>query len=279
MTIMNDPTNPDLFTRCKTLWGASEPPFSDHVKKPFASPAFTDLTTRLEQLAAVRACGVVHGPNGVGKTLSVEHFLRALPDKRFKTILLSHSSVTGTDLLRLLCLELGRSPRMRRADNLQEIRQAWQQLERLWPVLVLEEAQNFSATALEEIRLLTCDRRQGQLPFSLLLVGDSHLLPRLQMGINAALLARLGFCLPLNPWSPEELNGYLQARLEEVGIHANPFEEAALLLLIQAANGLPRCLNHLAQRALETAAAENSRTITTAHLHRALQLLPWVAKL
>lgn len=277
---MNAPTNPpDLELRLKTLWGAAELPFSDHVKKPFAAPAFTDLTARLEQLVAVRASGVVHGPNGVGKTLSVEHFLGSLPDKRFKTILISHSSVTGTDLLRLLCTELGRTPRMRRGDNLQEIRQAWQQLDRLWPVLVLEEAQNFSATALEEIRLLSCDRRQSHLPFSLLLVGDSHLLPRLQMGINAALLARLGFCLPLHPWSPEQVRGYVQARLEEAGIHSSPFEEAALQLLIQAANGLPRAINHLAQRAIETAAAENSRTLTTAHLHRALELLPWVAKL
>jgi type II secretory pathway predicted ATPase ExeA len=277
---MNAPTNPpDLQLRFKTLWGATEPPFADRVKKPFAAPAFLDLTARLEQLVGVRASGVVHGPNGVGKTLSIEHFLRSLPDKRFKTILISHSSVTGTDLLRLLCTELGRSPRMRRADNLQEIRQAWQQLERLWPVLVLEEAQNLSATALEEIRLLSCDRRQSQVPFSLLLVGDSHLLPRLQMGINAALLARLGFCLPLHPWSAQEVHGYIQARLEEVGIHSDPFEEAALQLLVQAANGLPRAVNHLAQRALETAALENSRTIATAHLHRALELLPWVAKL
>ena len=277
---MNAPTNPpDLQLRCKTLWGATEPPFADHVKKPFAAPAFLDLTARLEQLVGLRASGVVHGPNGVGKTLSIEHFLRSLPDKRFKTILLSHSSVTGTDLLRWLCTELGRSPRLRRADNLQEIRQVWQQLERLWPVLVLEEAQNLSATALEEIRLLSCDRRQSQLPFSLLLVGDSHLLPRLQMGINAALLARLGFCLPLHPWPAQELHGYIQARLEEVGIHCDPFEEAALQWLVQAANGLPRAVHHLAQRALATAALENSRTSATAHLHRALKLLPWVAKL
>lgn len=277
---MNARTNPpDLQLQFKTLWGATEPPFSDQVKKPFAAPGFTDLTARLEQLVAVRASGVVHGPNGVGKTLSVEHFLRSLPDKRFKTILISHSSVTGTDLLRLLCTELGRTPRMRRGDNLQEIRQAWQQLDRLWPVLVLEEAQNFSATALEEVRLLSCDRRQSQLPFSLLLVGDSHLLPRLQMGIHAALRDRLGFCLPLHPWPTEHVEAYVQARLEEVGIHADPFEPAALQLLIQAANGLPRAINHLAQRAIETAATENSRTVTTAHLHRALELLPWVAKL
>jgi len=277
---MTAPTNPpDLQTRFKTLWGAAQMPFSDHVKTPFASDAFTTLSTQLEQLAGVRASGVVHGPNGVGKSLCVEHFLRSLPDKRFKSVLLSHSSVTGTDLLRLLCVELGRTPRMRRGDNLQEIRQAWQQLDRLWPVLAFEEAQNLSATALEEIRLLSCDRRQGQLPFSLLLVGDSHLLPRLQMGINTALLTRLGFCFALNPWSADDVHAYIQCRLEEVGIHSNPFEEAALLLLVQAANGLPRAINHLAQRAIEAAAAQNSRLITTAHLQRAIELLPWIARL
>jgi type II secretory pathway predicted ATPase ExeA len=263
----------------KTLWGATQAPFSDHVQAPFAAEAFTTLSTQLEQLAGVRASGVVHGPNGVGKSLCVEHFLRSLPDKRFKTVLISHSSVTGTDLLRLLCVELGRIPRMRRADNLQEIRQAWQQLDRLWPLLTFEEAQNLSATALEEIRLLSCDRRQGQLPFSLLLVGDSHLLPRLQMGINAALLTRLGFCFALNPWPAEELRAYMECRLEQAGIHSNPFEEAALHLLIQAANGLPRALNHLAQRAIEAAAAQNARLVTAAHIQRALELLPWIAKL
>lgn len=277
---MTAPINPsDLPNRLKTLWGATQAPFSDHVKAPFASEAFTALSTQLEQLAGVRASGVLHGPNGVGKSLCVEHFLRGLPDKRFKTVLISHSSVTGTDLLRLLCVELGRTPRMRRGDNLQEMRQAWQQLDRLWPLLVFEEAQNLSATTLEEIRLLSCDRRHGQLPFSLLLVGDSQLLPRLQMGINAALLTRLGFCFALNPWPPQDVRGYIDCRLEEVGIHSNPFEEAAVNLLIQAANGLPRAVNHLAQRAVEAAAAQNSRLVTTAHVQRAIELLPWIAKL
>jgi len=159
------------------------------------------------------------------------------------------------------------------------IRQGWQQLDRLWPVVVIDEAQNLSAPALEEVRLLTCDRRDTQPPFSLLLVGDEQLLPRLQMGINAPLLARLSFCLCLQPWTSQELTGYVQARLQEVGIHANPFEAAALTLLLQAGNGLPRLLNHLAQRSLEEAAAQNSRAITAAHVQRALELLPWVAQL
>jgi type II secretory pathway predicted ATPase ExeA len=277
---MSAPTNPpELDTALKSLWGASQLPFGAAVEKPYASDSFNQTRHRLEQLVAVRACGLLHGPNGVGKTLLVQHFLACLPDKRYKTLMLSHSSVTGTDLLRLLCSELGQTARMRRSDNVLSIRQGWQQLERLWPVLVLDEAQNLSATALEEVRLLTCERRDTQPPFSLLLVGDEQLLPRLQMGINAPLLARLSFCLRLAPWTSQELSGYVQARLEQVGIHSNPFDAAAVQLLVQAGNGLPRLLNHLAQRALEEAAAQNSRTVTPAHVQRALELLPWVAQL
>jgi type II secretory pathway predicted ATPase ExeA len=277
---MSAPTNrPDLEAALKSLWGASQTPFGAAVDKPYASPSFSQMRYRLEQLVAVRASGLLHGPNGVGKTLLAQHFLQGLPDKRYKSLVLSHSSVTGTDLLRLVCVELGQNPRMRRSDNVTLIRQGWQHLDRVWPIVVLDEAQNLSATALEEIRLLTCDRRDTQPPFSLVLIGDEQLLPRLQMGINAPLLARLSFCLELKPWSHQELAGYIQARLQEVDVHSDPFDSAALQLLIQAGRGLPRLLNHLAQRALEEAALDNSRAITSAHVQRALELMPWVAQL
>ena len=277
MTAATNP--PELDLALKTLWGAAQLPFSAAVQTPYASESFQATRRRLEQLVGVRACGLLHGPNGVGKTLLVQHFLGSLPDKRYKPLVLSHSSVTGTDLLRLLCAELGQTPRMRRSDNILLIRQGWQQLERLWPIVVIDEAQNLSAPALEEVRLLTCDRRDNQPPFSLLLGGDQQLLPRLQMGINAPLLARLSFCLQLQLWTGQELTGYIQGRLQEVGIHTNPFQAPALQLLVQAGNGLPRLLNHLAQRALEEAAAQNSPTVTATHMQRALELLPWVAQL
>lgn len=277
---MTAPINrPDLESALKSLWGASQLPFSAAVSKPYASASFSQMRHRLEQLVSVRACGLLYGPNGVGKTLLAQHFLQGLPDKRYKSLVLSHSSVTGTDLLRLVCGQLGQNPRMRRSDNVTLIRQGWQQLERVWPIVVLDEAQNLNASALEEIRLLTCDRRDTQPPFSLVLIGDEQLLPRLQMGINAPLLARLSFCLHLQPWSHQDLGAYVQARLQEVGIHADPFEPAALQLLLQAGHGLPRLLNHLAQRTLEEAALDNARAITSTHVQRALELMPWVAQL
>jgi len=277
MSALTNP--PDLDTTLKTLWGASQMPFAAAVENPYLSNTFQATRRRLEQLVALRASGLLHGPNGVGKTLLVQHVLRSLPDKRYHPLVLSHSSVTGTDLLRLLCRELSQTARLRRSDNLLLIRQGWQQLDRLWPVLVLDEAQNLSATALEEVRLLTCERRDTQPPFSLLLVGDEQLLPRLQMGINAPLLARLSFCLHLQSWTTSDLSAYVQARLQDVGIHADPFEAPALALLLQAAQGLPRLLNHLAQRTIEQALAQNARTITAAHVQQALELLPWLAQL
>lgn len=281
--IMTDPTvpanPPDLEITLKTLWGATRMPFGPVVQKAYAAQSFQSARQRLDKLVGVRASGLVHGPHGVGKTLLVQHFLQALPEKRYRPFVLSHSSVTGTDLLRLLCRELGQTPRMRRSDNVLLIRQAWQQLERIWPVLVLDEAQNLSITALEEVRLLTCSTRDTQAPFSLVLAGDQELLPKLQMGINAPLLARLSFSLQLEPWSPADLAGYIQARLQEAGIHSDPFDDAALQLLVRAANGLPRLLNHLAQRSIEEAAGQNSRTITAEHVQHALELLPWVAQL
>jgi type II secretory pathway predicted ATPase ExeA len=280
MTAPTVPANPpELEITLKTLWGATTMPFGSAVSKPYPAENFQRARQRLDRLVSVRASGLLHGRHGVGKTLLIQHFLQGLPDKRYRPFVLSHSSVTGSDLLRLLCSELGQTPRMRRSDNVLLIRQAWQQLERLWPVLVLDEAQNLSVTALEEIRLLTCSPRDTQAPFSLVLVGDQELLPKLQMGINAPLLARLSFSLQLEPWNTTDLSGYIQARLQEAGIHSDPFETAALQLLVQAGNGLPRLLNHLAQRSMEEAAAQNSRAITAEHVQRALELLPWVAQL
>lgn len=276
---MTAPTNPlDLDQALKALWGAQQMPFAAAVAKPFASQSFQETTRRLEQLVNLRASGLLHGPNGVGKSLLVDRFLAQLPQKRFHCLHLSHSSLTGSDLLRQLCVRLEQRPRMRRGDNLILIDQCWEQLAPLWPVLILEEAQNLSATALEEIRLLACHRRDTQPPFSLLLVGDEQLPPRLQMGINAPLLARLSFSLQLTAFSAEDAQAYLTARLQEVGIRSDPFEPAARQLLLQAARGLPRQLNHLAQRAFQEAASQQAATITTDHLHTALALMPWVAQ-
>jgi general secretion pathway protein A len=233
----------------------------------------------LQQLCDIGASGLLHGPNGVGKSYLCGCFTEKLPEKRYKILSLAHSSLTGSDLIRALCRQLGVEAQMRRSDNVDNIHAAFAQLGGRWPLLILEEAQNLSASALEEVRLLTCARSDTRAPFSLLLVGDDSLLPRLQMGINRTLISRLGFALALGRLEPAQSRDYVTARLRAVGVHANPFEDQALELLIQAAGGLPRAINHLAQRAIEAAAACATATISATHVQAALDRLPWLNSL
>ena len=158
--------NPSLSTALKTLWGAAEMPFGAGCIQPYRHPAFEELIHRLSQLCEIGASGMIYGRNGVGKSYLCGCFLETLPEKRYKILCLAHSSLTGSDLLRALCRQLGIKPQMRRSDNVAAIHAAFGQLGTRWPLLVLEEAQNLSASAIEEVRLLTCVRTDTCLPLA-----------------------------------------------------------------------------------------------------------------
>jgi len=268
-----------LEAELKTLWGASAWPFTSAVQKPYASRSFTDAYDQLTQLFAVKASGVLSGPNGVGKSLLVGALLEQLPQKAYRPILLTHSSITAADLIRHLCRVQGIQASNRRGDNVLTLRKTWQDISPAWPVLILEEAQNLSVTAMEEVRLLAADRADTQTPFSLLLVGDDNLMARLLLGVNRPLLSRFGFCIQMAAWSPEDLQAYIRARLQEVSIHSDLLDPQAEQLLLQASGGLPRTLNHLAQRAMEHAARAHSKLIAIDHVRLALKQLPWLIRL
>jgi type II secretory pathway predicted ATPase ExeA len=267
-----------LKTELKALWGATAWPFCANVKTPYGSESFVATLDELTQVLAVRASGLLCGPNGVGKSLLLNVLLDQLPAKTYRPILVNHSSLSPSDLIRHLCRIQGLPASVRRTDNALTLRNMWSELDPVWPVLVFEEAQNLSSPALEELRLLACDRTDTQTPFSLLLVGDDNLLARLRLGVNRPLLSRFGFCVQLCPWSLQDAQAYLLCRLREVSIATDVFDPQAEELLLQTAGGIPRIINHLAQRAFEQAAREHSRHIKPEHVQHALAQLPWLGK-
>jgi len=131
MTVPTDP--PDPLTAFKTLWGASQPPFTEAVEQPYESKSFSQFSANSNSWSRCVPAGWSMARIGVGKTLLVQHLLPACPTNATSRCCSRIPRLTGTDLLRLLCLELGRTVRLRRADNLTELRQAWQQLDRIWP--------------------------------------------------------------------------------------------------------------------------------------------------
>ena len=269
---------PGLRTRLSTLWGAEQMPFGEDAKTAYLTPGTETLLQRLEQMTSVHASGVIYGPNGVGKSYLVNRFLSDLDPKRYLGVVLSHSTLAGSGLLRMLSHLLGKRPRFRREDNITNLAAAFEELQPLWPVIILEEAQNLGSDAMEEFRLLSLyNTQKTQAPFSFILIGDEALMPKLMLKVNAPVITRLGYGFKVSPLSYDECKGYLQSRLKEVSIFSEPFEQPVIDMLIEASGGLPRMLNHLAQRSIQAAAMENQQRITSAHFEQALQCMPWVS--
>jgi len=280
LMIMNDALElGELEVRLKTLWGARSMPFFKGSQMPYQTGQLKNLSSQLQQLLGISASGVLVGCNGVGKTVLMEQVLSLLPEKLFSITKLTHSSLTASDLVRSLCYAMGVEPQLRRSDNIHQIHHRWSE-GGTHPLLVMDEAQNLSASALEELRLLGCPCSKKEVHcFSLLLIGDENLLARLQMGINQSLRSRLGFCLSLSPFSPEESRAYIDSRWKEVGVSLSPIEEAASLLVHQASGGIARLINHLLQLAITQAIGLNERQITINHIQNALIHLPWITPL
>ena len=201
--------------------------------------------------------------------------------KTYRTLVLRYSSLTGTDVIRYLCHLHGLAVAQRRSDNLMALRtHLGASATACWPVWIFEEAQNLTTMGLEELRLLSCERLDTQSPFSLLLVGDATLMPRLQMGVNRPLLGPPGLLPALGALDRRRRPPTIvQRRLLEVGLHENVFDPEAQDLLLRIAGGIPRTINHLGQRAFEEAARERSRSIRREHIQKALDQLPWLGRL
>jgi general secretion pathway protein A len=274
---MNPSTEYNLERQLKLLWGATAMPFGKTVRAPFRWPGFDQAHRRLQQSIALRASGVLTAPNGTGKSFLLSHCLGQLSDKQYALIHLHHTSLTGSDILRSLCYLLGQKPRFRRSDTIELIGQSWGKLEGRFPLLVVDEAQNLAATALEEIRLLGCAHLDARPLFGLILAGDEDLLPRLRLGINRSLLTRLGFCIALEPIGPDHAAGYIRTRLREVAMPEDAIEPAACQLLWQAGDGALRTINLLAREAIQNAAEEQAEKIGPAHVQQAIEQLPWFA--
>lgn len=269
---------PTLDVALKTLWGASRWPGLAEGEVVSTHPAWQEAYRRLDQLAAVRASGVLYGPNGVGKSTLLHRWSERLSTKQYRLLRMAHGSLMSSDLLRHLVSLGGKEPRYRKGDNVRILTELWAEWSPAWPIVIIEEAQDLAIAALEELRLLTCARSDATPPFSLILCGDDELLGRLELNVNRALVSRLGFCLHLERWPAENFSDYLHKRLAEVGIHSSPFEPPAETLLLQSAQGLPRTLNALLQRAMEQAAGANRRVVTSADVQLALDALPWLAR-
>jgi len=257
-------------------WGMTGLPFTDLSDESWLETAPIKRAGELfEQTTLLRGLMLLAGTNGSGKSTLVGRWLRQLDPRLFYPLALTHASLTGSSILASLTLKLGKPAALRRERNLLAIEQALAELERRTLVVVMDEAQNYSHSALEEIRLLLGLNLPERPAFALVLVGDDYLLGTLRLRHHRALFSRISCHYQLQPWTMPEITGYLEKSLTSVGITRQVFEPAAAELLGAASGGIPRSLQILSRTAWIEAAGEKSQLVLPAHVQKAIDQVPY----
>jgi type II secretory pathway predicted ATPase ExeA len=257
-------------------WGATAIPFgpgSDTQWIPIASQQ--RAVSLLDQTAALRGVMLLSGGNGLGKSTLVGRWVRQLETRLYTPVNLTQATLSSSGLLATLARNLGKRGSLRRERNLEDLSSYLGEHERQTLVIVMDDAQNATHAALEELRLLLGLNLPSQPTFALILIGDEYLLGQLQLRNHRALCSRLSAHHLLSPWTFEDIQAYLTTGLQAVGIHrAQVFEPAAVDLLVRATAGVPRSVCLLARAAWLEAARADLRDINAQILQQALEQVP-----
>ena len=124
-------------------------------------------------------------------------------------------------------------------------------------VLIIDEAQNLSASVLEQLRLLTNLETNQRKLLQIVLIGQPELRTMLARPELEQLAQRVIARYHLGALTEAETRQYVRHRLTVAGLAtANPFSKRAMQRIHQRARGVPRRINLLADRALLGAYAD-----------------------
>jgi len=205
---------------------------------------------------------VLTGEIGTGKTTLIKSILKAKGGKQRLGVLYQTSFDAG-DLLELLLREFEIQGHFNtRAARLsafnQFLIQAFSRGEHV--VLIVDEAHNLGAAALEEVRLLSNIQTDKEPLLQVILVGQPNLRDRLRQPSLRQLAQRVGVHFHLQPLDEEESKEYIQYRLARAG-GSGIFTPSALDKLFQVTQGVPRRINAWCDLALVAGFAEGRQEI------------------
>jgi type II secretory pathway predicted ATPase ExeA/outer membrane protein OmpA-like peptidoglycan-associated protein len=208
---------------------------------------------------------MITGQPGSGKTTLVRDVISEIDPSKFNAVNLVTSQLHAEELLRKVALEFGLPAESYSKATLltcinKHLSDLYDHGQR--SILFLDEAQNLSLNGLEELRLLSNLQKGNRSLLQIVLIGHDELRD-LVLGPNMEhIQQRLIATCQIKPMSVEQTQEYITHRLSVVGWRDDPaFENGVFKLVHQAAQGVPRKINHLMNRLLLFASLEEKHQL------------------
>ena len=197
---------------------------------------------------------VITGEIGSGKTTLLQTAMRGL-DSRTSVARLVNTMLDARELIEAVMLDFGLDPQpgQSKPHLLRDLARFLvdQRTAGRLPLLIIDEAQNLSQAALEEVRMLSNLETEKSKLIQIILVGQPNLHEVLGRPEFEQLRQRVTVRYHLRPLDPGETSAYINHRLRKAAIGAPlVFSHEVTDLIGQASEGLPRKINVIADAVL-----------------------------
>lgn len=217
--------------------------------------------------AFMRAEGfvMVTGRPGTGKTTLVGALVEDLARERVHTANLVCSQLQADDLLGMVAYEFGADMAINDKGQLLQFLsrqlQKWNREGRR-ALLIVDEAQDLSVSAMEELRLLTNIQVSGKPLLQIFLLGQPELRELILSPQLEQVHQRIVAASHLQPLEEDETETYIRHRLQTAGWRNDPeISRSVYPLVHKFSEGIPRRINLICSRLLLHGSVEQKHRI------------------
>ncbi|MDP2865962.1 MAG: AAA family ATPase [Elusimicrobiota bacterium] len=248
-------------------WNLKKLPFENTPDTEFffESESHEEAFSRLSYVVEEKkACAVITGAYGTGKTLILKALERQFKKKGYVFSFVQNPRLDDLGLLKIILHNFtGYNVPKQKEDVLMGIERFLQDTmhDGKHVVVAIDEAQLINdENVFEELRLLLNFQTETRFLLTLILSGQPELKEKLDS--NKQFSQRVTLSYHLKPLDFEETRKYVAHRLEVAGLAENIFDEKALELLYERSGGIPRWINNIANMSMLAAFSKGGRLIT-----------------
>jgi len=216
---------------------------------------------------------VITGEVGSGKTTLIRHLLAQMDGaSNFVAANMTSTKLEGDDIVRMAAISFGINAGERdKAGILHDLEAHLVQIHKRGAraVLIVDEAQNLSISALEELRMFANFQYGSSAVLQVIMVGQPEFRTTLGMQQFDQLRQRILASFHIDPISETETRNYVTHRLQAAGWRDDPqITDAAFKEIYTHSGGVPRRINTLCARVLLFGYIEERHIIDAEEVYR-----------